>query len=236
MPPRRKSIPDLEKRLEKISLEMLKAANPSEAARILGLPERTYRNWMGGQAPSSPELLAFADLGVNLNWLLTGDGPMMLADIAPPQIVVRHSGEIPVGDIVNLVTVPILDDPVAAGRPLAVREARAEDIAVVHRRWCPHPGDSFMVRIEGDSMEPTIPNASLVLVDTADREHKALIGQPVLLWHEGGVSAKRLYRCDRDTWIGVPDNLTKDNRPRILREEEGDAVIGRIRSVHAEVK
>lgn len=40
---------------------------------------------MGLRAPGAEALEAFVRAGINANWLLTGDGPMLLADLAPPE-------------------------------------------------------------------------------------------------------------------------------------------------------
>lgn len=55
-----------------------------EAATCLGMPFRTYQNYEGGvRPPNTDAWLAFARAGINANWLLTGEGPMLLADLAP---------------------------------------------------------------------------------------------------------------------------------------------------------
>lgn len=57
-----------------------------EAATCLGVPFRTYQNYEGGvRPPNTDAWLAFARAGINANWLLTGEGPMLLADLAPPE-------------------------------------------------------------------------------------------------------------------------------------------------------
>jgi len=49
------------------------------------------------------------------------------------------------------------------------------------------------------------------------------------------VTIKRL-RCDsaRKIWKGIPDNITETNLPFDLAPE--DRIVGKVRSVHAEVK
>jgi len=57
----------------------------AEAASVLGLPERTYQNYERDvRAPNTEGWEAFVRAGINANWLLTGEGPMLLADLTPP--------------------------------------------------------------------------------------------------------------------------------------------------------
>ena len=58
-----------------------------DAATNLGVPFRTYQNYEGGaSSPNTEAWLAFARAGINTNWLLTGEGPMLLADLVPPVV------------------------------------------------------------------------------------------------------------------------------------------------------
>ncbi len=55
-------------------------ARRSDMAAHLGLPSSTYSAYEGDNGPPKVEwLLELARRGVNLNWLLTGDGEMLLA-------------------------------------------------------------------------------------------------------------------------------------------------------------
>ena len=53
-----------------------------EAATCLGIPFRTYQNYEGDvRPPKTDALRAFVRAGINANWLLTGEGPMLLSDL-----------------------------------------------------------------------------------------------------------------------------------------------------------
>lgn len=58
-----------------------------EAATCLGMPFRTYQNYERNvRPPKTDAWQKFVSAGINANWLLTGEGPMLLADLAPPPI------------------------------------------------------------------------------------------------------------------------------------------------------
>jgi len=162
-----------------------------------------------------------------------------------PDELARHAWEMPVmivsardmrpGESTDFYALPLLDDAVAAGEPREVRERHVSGHCIVHRKWCPHPDESVFLRVQGDSMVPTIPDGAFVCVDTSETEPDALIGRVVLIvTSDGQATIKRLRRTDRREWVGIPDNLSDANRPIYIME--GDRVVGLVRSVHAEVK
>ncbi|MBL8397488.1 MAG: helix-turn-helix transcriptional regulator, partial [Candidatus Accumulibacter sp.] len=52
-----------------------------DAAALLGLSSSTYQNYeRGTRRPDTDGWQKFARAGINTNWLLTGEGPMLLAD------------------------------------------------------------------------------------------------------------------------------------------------------------
>ncbi len=57
-----------------------------KAAKLLGMSYRTYQNLeYKVKSPRRASLAAFSGIGVNVTWLLTGEGPMRLADGAVPE-------------------------------------------------------------------------------------------------------------------------------------------------------
>ena len=66
-----------------------------DMAHHLGLPSSTYSAYEGDAGPPKVEwLVELARRGVNLNWLLTGDGEMLL----PPRAVALDGPPFPTGD------------------------------------------------------------------------------------------------------------------------------------------
>lgn len=79
--------------------ERLLAAAGDRTYRHLGELTRTnaetVRRYMQGQAPSAEFLVAFCEaLGINGHWLLTGQGPMHLADVRSHELGRADPGEL----------------------------------------------------------------------------------------------------------------------------------------------
>lgn len=59
--------------------------NQAEAASRLQLSASTYQNYERDiRAPNTEGWEAFYRAGINANWLLSGEGPMLLKDLQPP--------------------------------------------------------------------------------------------------------------------------------------------------------
>lgn len=77
--------------------ERLKAARGAiglkqdEMAAQSGVSYSVFQKYeMGRSVPGGDAIAGFVRLGINANWLLTGDGPMLLKDLAPapmPQLI-----------------------------------------------------------------------------------------------------------------------------------------------------
>lgn len=64
--------------------EVLKFSQP-EAAEVSGIPVGTLRKYeQGPSKPGAEAMSGLVKLGINANWLLTGEGPMLLADLRAP--------------------------------------------------------------------------------------------------------------------------------------------------------
>ncbi len=127
--------------------------------------------------------------------------------------------------------IPFYGDEIAAGQPLAIREA-PEGIVIVHKAWCKNPTKMVAVRVAstGTSMEPTIPAGAIVTIDSSQIDPESLLNQVVAIYKHGdGATLKRLARTDRG-WCGVPDN--RDPEHEIITINEGDRIIGKVNSVH----
>lgn len=62
----------------------------AEAPSKYGVPASSYQKYeLGLSAPGAEAIEAFVRAGINANWLLTGEGPMLLADLTPKPSVPR---------------------------------------------------------------------------------------------------------------------------------------------------
>lgn len=56
-----------------------------EMSALMGMSIDTYKKYEGGlRKPGAEALGSFMGAGINANWLLGGDGPMLLRDLASP--------------------------------------------------------------------------------------------------------------------------------------------------------
>lgn len=63
--------------------EALKLSQP-EASSASGIPVGTLRKYeQGPSKPGADAIEGLVRLGINANWLLTGEGPMLLAQLRP---------------------------------------------------------------------------------------------------------------------------------------------------------
>jgi phage repressor protein C with HTH and peptisase S24 domain len=223
-------------------------------AKLLQIDQQRWSSYEQGTKVPHPVLAGLVRLGVNPEWLLLGEGPMMRESVEAERIrrlqlslppAVAEAGEAYGGRpaaaeaalgerLSDFYVLPLYADEAAAGEPIEMRDQEIEGPAVIHRNWCPHPERTDYVRIAatGTSMEPTIPAGAIITIDRSVTEPEPLLGKVVALGlRDDGVTVKRLRRTERGGYIGVPDN--PDPAHRTLYLEEGDRIIGQVNTVHA---
>lgn len=125
----------------------------------LGLTLRTYQRYEMGEVPPKAQTLAkLAARGVDLNWLLNG----------PAQL--GYEGQPP--DISGFIMVPRFDVAASAGPGAFAEDQEPVDFLAFRRDWLVEdaailPGKAALIGATGDSMEPTIRNGDILLVDRA---------------------------------------------------------------------
>lgn len=215
--------------------------------------ERSIRQYESGRAdPGSTTLAALASaLRVRAEWIVLGAGPMELdsrdtwrhATVAvaarsrdaemqdTDAAAVRELDERPE----EFYVLPLLRGVAACGPGHVVGDDDIEGPAIIHKNWCPHPEQTDYIRCQGLSMEPAIPDGAMVTIDRAESDPDRLVGYVVAVWlaEQEAVTIKRLARNSRGGFVAMPDNPTAD----VLSVELGpnDRVIGRVRTVHAEL-
>ena len=54
---------------------------------VIGMPMPSLRDYeLGKRIPGGDAITSMIRAGINANWLLTGEGPMLLADLVPPVV------------------------------------------------------------------------------------------------------------------------------------------------------
>lgn len=162
--------------------------------------------------------------GVNRDWLLSGSGPVMLSGkderVAPP--LNRYA-------LQDFVQVPVLEASLSAGFGVAGGPEEVIGNLAFRSDWlrreAVQPGSASLVRVRGESMEPTLRDGAMVLVDHSRKDparkdiYAFRIGEDVLV--------KRLHR-QGDVLLINSDNPAYDSQavtgPSLAEVE----IIGRV--------
>ena len=145
-------------------------------ARVTGVSPSAFRKWLRGEAePSRERLVALANAsGVAVGWLANGDGPEPRFQGAAGTTRSRGTSAPLDADLDRqaYVVLPRRPEAAAAGAESPPAPNTTEFIAF-HRDWVRgHLGiepDQLIVETAlGESMEPTIQNGDLLLVDTTE--------------------------------------------------------------------
>jgi len=134
----------------------------AQFGRMTGIPVSSLKKYeRGSSVPGGMALRAMAGAGINLNWLLTGEGPML------------QSGEDGSGDNGRGGSHSVLPShPLATGTSKRATPGADQipDALAFKRDWLRHafrtePGDLCTCRVNSESMEPTLRSGSIILVD-----------------------------------------------------------------------
>lgn len=215
----------------------------SAARRAVGLTQEALANLAGAKSksglqdneagknmPGGQMIGALISAGINANWLLTGEGSMLLRDMATPDANnAHHQGAITLG----YVSVPLYNDiRAAAGHGSVVEHEVPDDALMFKEEWIrfelgANPADLCLIRVSGDSMEPTLRAGDVILVDhrasRPDREGIYILRMGDMLL------VKRLQAMPGGKVKVISDNAAFDSWTLNLSDIGNDVVIiGRV--------
>ena len=178
--------------------------NQTDMSKDLNFPETTVSNWMKASTYPRPDKLQLMADYFNVSRSdLTEKRPDNLFHISP-----------------QTVRVPVLGD-IACGDPIHV-----EENFIGYRYVSPDrlpSGNSYYLIAKGNSMEPTIPNGSEVLIREQEEVEYGQIAA-VLVNGNSEATLKRV-RKQGDLVVLMPDNPTHD--PIFVTEECPVKIIGK---------
>jgi len=149
----------------RLELAIAQAGGPSAVARRADMyPSTLHRYRAGRELPSSALVSLARAAGVRLEWLATGEGPMqgehpvVTASAAPP----------------GYVLLPLVEARAAAGNHGGLRSDQIVDFIAFSESFLKQtlrrsPQNLALLTASGDSMDPTIRDGDLLLVDTSAR-------------------------------------------------------------------
>lgn len=175
---------------------------------------------------------AFVRAGINANWLLTGEGPMLFKELAtanaePLPLVSseEHRG---------YVAIPLFNNiRAAAGHGAVVGHEAADDALMFKEDWIrfelgARPQDLKLIRVSGDSMEPTLRAGDVILVD--NRTQRPDREGIYILRMDGMLLVKRVQAMPGGVVSITSDNPAFTPWTMKLAELEGAdvAILGRV--------
>lgn len=219
---------------ERIKLLAGKRKQP-EMAEIVGVHAMTWGRWERGETePGLEDLLKIINsLKVNPEWLLTGLLPI-------------YQDELAAGELPEHLFIPQVEGRVTAGTSGEINYDRASvEQYPFKSAWLKtfisadkrHLASLVLIRVQGDSMVPTIAAGDLVMVDTWEAARTEIAGGKIYLLHHPdlGIIVKRLALYNNvsggRSLLCLSDNPAY--RPVELALEPGKAiknyVLGRVR-------
>ncbi|MEA0553539.1 XRE family transcriptional regulator [Lysinibacillus irui] len=187
----------------KLQLEK-KGLNQTDMARELNIPETTVSNWMKASTyPRHDKIQLMADYFNIRRSDLTEEQPTNLIEVQP-----------------NFVKIPILG-VIACGEPI-IAQQNVEGYMYEFSELLP-TGNIFALVAKGDSMEPTIPNGSKVLIrEQSEVEYGEIAA--VLVNGDTEATLKRVKK-QGDTILLMPDN--PKHEPYIVDKNNPAKIIGK---------
>lgn len=187
-------------------------------ARHCGITEGAVNGWLIGQKPNAyAALLVAKACGVQLEWLLTGEG-VMKSDFTAN------------ADIPDLTPIPRYDIAASAGGGAVIDAENVKDTIAFRSDWLRDSGfdpkQLNVISVMGDSMEPSLYDGDIILVDK--REDRPRSGGVYVLNYDGNLLVKRLQPLLNGGFKIISDNPRYD--PEIVADSQMERVrvIGRV--------
>lgn len=142
--------------------EALKLTQEALATRIGSSKRGIQDNETRNTVPGGEVLAGFVALGINANWLLTGEGEMRVR----PSEADRHIDEVHTGHV----AIPLYDDVRVSADGTLTSSEPLDHMVRFSEAWLraelrASPQDLYLIRVTGDSMEPTLRSGDAILVD-----------------------------------------------------------------------
>ncbi|MCA3365669.1 MAG: helix-turn-helix transcriptional regulator [Roseomonas sp.] len=198
-------------RVERLRDAIKLVGSARDAARLSGLPYGTLQNYIqGGELKLSNAASLARATGVRLEWLANGLGPM-LADQSG-EVATISAAATPPGHVL----LPLLEARAAAGNHGGLRSDHLVDFIAFSESFLKQtlrrsPQNLALLTASGDSMDPTIRDGDLLLVDTSARRIEGSFIYVLAIG--GGLLVKRIH-LRRDGSV-----ILKSDNPKYDAEE-----------------
>lgn len=201
-----------------------------EFIKKFGISPNSMARYKNNERYPDPEFLAkLVEDGINVNWLLRGEGFMFINqpyELAPDirttkRVQIIDGKPILVNDTdrtyVRTSLFPIVAE-ISAGDPIEVRsDYESSDSVEVPIRYIPYGTDSYIAfRVNGASMEPQILHDDIVLI-RKQSDWRNTDGKICAVRYEGGITLKRIQDDPQQMRV-ILQPLNKDFRVLIIDE------------------
>lgn len=215
----------------------------------MGISSGVYQKYeMDLRGPGADVMGAFVRAGINSNWLLTGEGEMLLIstqghvesevyDEDNPSIA-EHSDQahndrmsISTATLNDFALVPVYDVQASAGHGSLVESEPKVGHLAFRKDWIRDKGleikNLAIITAKGDSMEPTISDGDILLIDTS--VDKIIDDTLYIVQADNHLIVKRIQQTLDGTLIIISDN--KKYREQTIGPEQAKEVkiAGRVR-------
>jgi phage repressor protein C with HTH and peptisase S24 domain len=194
----------------------------AEFADEIGIADATLGNYLRGEREPSYDFLRRlrAVRGVDINWLITGEGK---SDVKPAS---RHKAS-------NQVAIPRYAIHASAGGGAVVLSEEVEDYFTVSPDWLgrylPKGGKVGIIEARGDSMEPTIADGDILILNFSIDSSAVNDGGVFVISVDGVLLVKRL-QATVDGHILIRSDNDLYEQEKVTREFADERI-----TVHAKV-
>ena len=205
-------------RLEMIMIAM--GLKQYQFAEKFGVARNTIIRYIHNERYPEPEFMVrLADLSININWLLKGEGSMYLDSSDPSLMTAKTKKKLQLLNAQNTlkpfteqilqrtVIMPVAAE-ISAGTPMPVPDDYefSQHIEIPRAMLHGSPDDYYVFRVNGNSMEP-LPSGSYIICEYLQNWNEVKNGKTyVLVTQHDGVVYKRVFINDNDTLLLKSDN------------------------------
>lgn len=226
---------DIASRLDEAMREA-RFESQSALARVSGIPQPTINRILNGVGKKGPEAATLQKLAaacnVSFTWLHEGIAPKMRGEAAP-QAGLGHYSRVQVAeeDDPQFVRIQKIKLRLSAGITGFQSDPEHDDGGTlsVARSWIERHGyyaeRLIAIKVRGESMEPSLYEDDLVVVNTADT--KLMDGAVFAVNYEGQAVVKRLSRDAGEWWL-TSDNPDQRKHHRKICRGADCLIVGRV--------
>lgn len=210
-------------------------------ASFCGVSVGSISKYMKGGTPDVENSVKIARaFNVTLDWLLTGQGPKSWnkSHMQPkPTHQPQPESQQPEAFLnekffENYVFIPGYSMVSAAAGGGAINDSEVADEQYAFRReWAVldagiDPKRAAVIRVDGDSMEPTLSRGDVILIDRRDTSFSR---DAIYVFHwDDGLFVKRIQRANNSCFDVISDNPVYDKKTLTPVDLENLSVIGRV--------